>query len=74
MTGLPQVCEKSELPPYHVLVDFGVAIPSDLQGRALLAFEKFMREAGVPVEVFKRTMQDDSKLRRNMTPEQRAKL
>jgi hypothetical protein len=33
-----------------------------------------LRELGVPAEVFKETLGDDSKLRVLMTPEQRAKL
>lgn len=41
----------------------------------MLAMEKHLRElTSAPVEVFKETMGDDSKLRRAMTPEQRAKL
>lgn len=64
-----------DLPRYHVLVKFGSGIPADAQGRALLAFEKSLREiTAAPCEVFKETMADDSKLRRSMTAEQRAKL
>jgi hypothetical protein len=55
-------------------VDFGSGIPGDEQGRALLAFEKFMRDRGIPAEVYKRTMADDSKLRRNMTTDDRKRL
>ena len=60
--------------PHHVLVDFGEGIPYDAQGIVLLAMERALREMGLPAEVFKRTKPDDSKLRRSMTPEQRAKL
>lgn len=60
--------------PNHVVVDFGSGIPAGLQGVVMLAMEKSLREAGVPAEVFKRTMPDDSKLRLKMTPEERAKL
>lgn len=65
----------TNLPRYHVLVHFGAGIPSDAQGAAMLAFEKHLRElTAAPVEVFKETVGDDSKLRRSMTAEQRAKL
>ncbi len=65
----------TDLPRYHVLLKFGAGIPSDKQGVAMLALEKHLRNmTGVPVEVFKETMGDDSKLRRSMTVEQRAKL
>jgi len=64
-----------ELPDFHVLVQFGRGISGDAQGRAMLAFERNLRElTRDPVEVFKATMGDDSKLRRSMTAEQRAKL
>lgn len=64
-----------ELPDHHVVVKFGKGINGDAQGRAMLAFEKHLRELGAgPCEVFKDPMGDDSKLRRAMTPEQRAKL
>lgn len=65
----------AELKPYHVLVQFGAGVPGDAQSRAMLAFERHLRElTAAPCEVFKDTMGDDSKLRRSMTPEQRAKL
>lgn len=64
-----------DLPPHHVIVRFGSAIPSTAQGAALLAFERSLRElSGVRCEVFKETMADDSKLRRSMTTEQRNAL
>lgn len=58
----------------EVIVDFGKAVPPDLQGRVLLGMEQTLREAGVAAEVFKRTMTDDSKLRLRMTQEERLKL
>lgn len=66
----------SDLPDHHVIVRFGRGIPGDAQGRAMLAMEKHLHEltANVSVQVFKETMADDSKLRRMMTPEERAKL
>ena len=71
MTSL-QTCD--EIPPLHVVVRFGHAIHADMQGRVLLVMEKWLREHGVAAEVYKETMPDDSKLRRAMTPEQRARL
>jgi len=62
------------LPAFHVLVDFGSGIPSDAQGIVLLAMEKSLRQMGLPAEVYKRTLPDDSKLRLKMTTEERAKL
>ena len=62
------------MPDHHVIVDFGKAVPPDLQGKVLLGMERALREAGCPAEVFKRTMTDDSKLRLRMTDEERLKL
>lgn len=63
------------IPKYHVLMKFGSGISPDVQGKAMLAFEKELRElTELPIEVFKDTMGDDSKLRRLMTPEQRSRL
>ena len=56
------------------MIQFGSAIPASIQGDVMLAMEKAIRQRGIPAEVFKETMGDDSKLRRSMTPEQRAKL
>lgn len=64
----------AELPTHHVIVRFGSGIDIDFQGRALLAFEKWMRERGVKAEVFKESTPDDSKLRLAMTPEKRMTL
>lgn len=63
------------VPDLHVIIEFGRKIPGDAQGRVMLAMEKFLRETtGLDIEVFKHTMADDSKLRRMMTAEERAKL
>lgn len=67
----------NELKPLHVLVKFGGGIRGSVQGPALLAFEKKLRELadGAYIEVFKEhSVGDDSKLRSEMTPEQRARL
>lgn len=60
----------------HVIVHFGNGVPFDVQGVALLDFEKKLRTLmnGAIVEVFKEAKDDDSLLRSKMTPEQRAKL
>lgn len=63
-----------EANPHHVVVHFGSGFTPEVQGAALLMLERWLRERGLPAEVFKETMADDSKLRRSMTPEQRAKL
>lgn len=66
-----------DIPDLHVIVQFGKGIPSAIQGSALLAFERTLRDLAnreLWIEVFKETKGDDSKLRMNMTPEQRAKL
>lgn len=61
---------------HHITVHFeGEGIPTSERGPLLLAFEKLARQmTGKPVEVFLERMGDDSKLRRSMTAEQRAKL
>ncbi len=68
------VIQKPALHPYHVLVDFGSGIPADTQGEALLWLEIYLRNLGIPAEVYKHTMADDSKLRSTMTAEQRERL
>lgn len=62
--------------PLHVVVKFGEDIPITVQGPALLAFERDLRQRcpGKWVEVFKEAKGDDSKLRAAMTKEERAKL
>ncbi len=69
------------LSPFHVKVDFGSAIPHDIQGPALLEFERYLRrlstQEGGPllwIEVFKDIKGDDSKLRTMMTGAERKKL
>lgn len=64
------------LDPLHVIVKFGKDIPGSIQGPALLDFERKLRELapGIRAEVFKDHMGDDSKLRSQMTPQQRASL
>ena len=60
---------------HHITVSFGPGVSPAEQGQLLLAFERLARQmTGKPVEVFKHRMGDDSKLRRSMTPEERAKL
>lgn len=60
---------------HHIVVSFGKGITGNEQGPLLLAFEKLCRQmTGKPIEVFKDRMADDSKLRRAMTQEERAKL
>lgn len=66
----------NEIADHHVIVRFGKGISADAQGRAMLAMEKYLYEltGGALVQVFKETKEDDSKLRRSMTQEQRARL
>ena len=67
----------AEIPSLHVVVQFGGDIPASVQGRALLAFEKMLRDMTghtLWIEVFKEAKGDDSKLRAMMTDEQRARL
>lgn len=66
-----------ELAPLHVEVKFGAGIPSAVQGSAMLAFERMLRDMTdhkLWIEVFKEAKGDDSKLRALMTKEQRASL
>lgn len=58
------------------MVKFGSDIPSDVQGPAMLQFERDLRARmpGKWVEIFKDNKGDDSKLRVAMTKEERAKL
>lgn len=65
-----------ELKPLHVEVKFGSAIPGEIQGKALLEFERLLRAMmpGKWIETFKENKGDDSKLRMMMTKEERAKL
>lgn len=65
------------IPSLHVVVQFGADVPSGVQGPALLAFEKILRDLTghkLWIETFKEAKGDDSKLRMAMTVEERAKL
>jgi hypothetical protein len=63
------------IPDNHVIVRFGKNIPGAAQAKAMLAFERLLRElTAAEIEVFKDTMGDDSKLRVMMTPDERMKL
>lgn len=64
----------NDIPTNHVIVKFGSGIPSDAQAKAMFDMEFKLRELGIPAEVFKEKMGDDSKLRKLMTVEERAKL
>ncbi len=67
----------SAIDPLHVKVDFGAAVPHEMQGPALLAFERSLRALSggkLWIEVFKDIKGDDSKLRTMMTKDERAKL
>jgi len=67
--------DGSPLEPFEVRVDFGPAIVGDAQGRSLFAFERYLREElKVPAVVFKATMPDDLKRRRDMTEGDRKRL
>ena len=72
-TSGAKVAER--VPDNHVLVRFGKNIPGAAQAKAMMAFERVLRELiAAEIEVFKDTMGDDSKLRVLMTPEERMKL
>ena len=59
----------------QVVVRFPDAVPHDAQGRALLAMEKHLRElTRMDIRVVKDLQGDDSRLRRTMTIQARAKL
>ena len=59
---------------FHVIMRFGAGFPASTQGEVMLDMEKALRKRGIPAEVFKDQMMDDIKLRRLMTPQERAKL
>ena len=62
-------------PGLQVLVRFPEAVPTEVQGPALLWFEMTLRlMTKQDIRVVKDLMGDDSKLRRFMTIEQRRKL
>ena len=65
----------SDLGPDHIVVQFGAGIPIAERGVLLLEFERMARKAtGRYNEVFMDRMDDDSKLRTMMTPEERMKI
>lgn len=67
--------EMSALGKHHIIIKFGDGIDSREQAQAMMNLERLMiTTTGKPIEVFKETMADDSKLRNMMTDEQRAKL
>jgi len=76
MTSIGSIQMANDIPDLHVIVKFGKGIPWDVQGKALLDFEKGLRALapGLWVEVFKEIKGDDQKLRVMMTPEERMKL
>ena len=58
-----------------VTVRFGEGVSQDAQSRALMAFEKHLRQlTKLDCRVFKDKMADDSKLRVKMTPEERERI
>lgn len=57
-----------------VIVKIPDEVPAEIQGPALLEFEKNLRKCGLDVRVFKNKMGDDSKLRIKMTPAERERL
>lgn len=61
--------------PDEIIVSFGDATPIAVRGVLLLEFERMARrETHRYTEVFAERMEDDSKLRRFMTPEERKKI
>lgn len=65
----------SALGKHHIIIKFGDGFDSREQAQAMMNLERLLiSTTGKPVEVFKETMADDSKLRNMMTDEQRAKL
>lgn len=71
---MPSLQMASDVQPNHVIVTFGLGIPEEVQGQILLWMEKKLRAMGVMAEVYKPVHPDDSKLRREMTKEQRNRL
>ena len=64
-----------ELLPFHVQVRFGSDIPVEARNKAMLDFERMLRNlTGLRIEVFQERRGDDSRPRNAMTQEQRAKL
>lgn len=65
---------KPPIPDFHVIVQFGAGIPAWAQASTMFQLERSLREAGVPVEVFKHEKADDLKSRASMTAYERANL
>ena len=60
---------------HEIIMKFGPAIKGALQAKLMFDLEKHLRETtGLPIEVFKETMADDSKLRNLMTEEERKRI
>jgi hypothetical protein len=60
---------------YEIIMKFGPKIMGSLQAKLMFDLEKNLRETtGLPIEVFKETMADDSKLRNLMTEEERKRI
>ncbi len=65
----------TELRDNQVIIQFAKNIPPEAQAAALMQMERGLRiTTGLPIEVFKEAMADDSRLRAKMTQEQRDKL
>ena len=59
----------------QVIIQFAGNIKGEIQSKGMMEFEKILRRiSGMEIEVFKEVMGDDSKLRVQMTPEQRDRL
>lgn len=58
----------------EIRVKFDDRVPMKLRGPALMRFEGYLRDHGVPANVVLDRLPDDLKSRRMMTPEERAKL
>ncbi len=59
----------------NVYVELPDGISSEVQGVALMMFEKQLRAlSGEDIRVYKQKMADDSKLRMMMTPEERGRI
>lgn len=72
---IPVKINENKIDPLHILVLFGDDVPQEIQGTALMQLEKTLRTlSGLDCRVFKERMDDDSKLRRSMTPAEREKL
>jgi len=60
---------------YEIIMKFGPKIAGSLQAKLMFDLEKHLRvSTGLPIEVFKETMPDDSKLRNLMTEEERKRI